>query len=142
MEGCALTDLVSCQRVDEALRALLESFRIPGEAQKIERVMEAFAEAYFEQPSASPRAFASRDAVFVFAFSVVMLHTDAHTASLNDDQRMTLDQFVRNNRGINDNADLPRELLEQVWTSVRQQEFLVMCVCVCARAQRADFAQV
>jgi len=122
---CALFDMRAL-RIDEALRALLESFRIPGEAQKIERVMEAFATCYFAQLPPDARLFASRDAVFVFAFSVVLLHTDAHSSSLQDSQRMTLDQFVRNNRGINDGADLPRELLEQVWTSVREQEFLVV----------------
>lgn len=36
-------------RVDVALRVFLASFALPGEAQKIDRVVEAFAAAYFEQ---------------------------------------------------------------------------------------------
>ncbi|KAI7754923.1 hypothetical protein M8C21_027033 [Ambrosia artemisiifolia] len=35
--------------LDTALRVFLETFRLPGEAQKIQRVVEAFAERYFEQ---------------------------------------------------------------------------------------------
>lgn len=40
---------VDCERysgmsIDGALRALLEQFRLPGEAQKIDRIMEKFAE--------------------------------------------------------------------------------------------------
>lgn len=34
----------SGQAVDSALRALLAQFRLPGEAQKIDRIMEKFAE--------------------------------------------------------------------------------------------------
>ena len=37
----------SQKRVDEALRLLLESFRLPGESQQIARIMEVFAETYF-----------------------------------------------------------------------------------------------
>ena len=33
---------------DVAIRVTLESFRLPGEAQKIDRIMEAFAHQYFE----------------------------------------------------------------------------------------------
>lgn len=35
-------------RVDEALRILLKSFRLPGESQQIERIVEAFAERYVQ----------------------------------------------------------------------------------------------
>ena len=35
-------------RVDEALRVLLKTFRLPGESQQIERVVERFAERYVE----------------------------------------------------------------------------------------------
>jgi brefeldin A-resistance guanine nucleotide exchange factor 1 len=35
--------------LDGALRTYLEAFRLPGEAQKISRVLEAFASHYYEQ---------------------------------------------------------------------------------------------
>ena len=35
-------------RIDEALRVVLERFRLPGEAQQIERVVESFSAGYFE----------------------------------------------------------------------------------------------
>lgn len=34
---------------DQALRKYLYTFRLPGEAQKIDRMMESFAQRYFEQ---------------------------------------------------------------------------------------------
>lgn len=43
-------------QIDVALRRLLGTFRIPGEAQKIDRIMEKFAERYF---SHNPSTFAN-----------------------------------------------------------------------------------
>ena len=35
--------------IDQALRVMLEGFRLPGEAQKIDRIMEKFAERYVRE---------------------------------------------------------------------------------------------
>jgi golgi-specific brefeldin A-resistance guanine nucleotide exchange factor 1 len=63
------------KRMDEALREMLATFRLPGEAQQIERVMEAFARRFFE---CGHEEIKSSDAAFILAFSVVMLNTDQH----------------------------------------------------------------
>eukprot|EP00965_Chrysotila_dentata_P151557 5008841-Pleurochrysis_carterae.AAC.7 len=39
--------------------------------------------------------------------------------------RMTLEQFVKNNRRINDGADMPREYLEAIFEDVRRNELKV-----------------
>jgi Sec7-like guanine-nucleotide exchange factor len=59
-------------RVDMGLRVFLESFRLPGEAQKIERLMQTFAQRLFDQ---SPGPLAAPDAAFVLAYSIIMLNT-------------------------------------------------------------------
>lgn len=42
-------------RIDDALRQLLADFRLPGEAQKIDRIMEKFAERYCkDNPGTAP----------------------------------------------------------------------------------------
>ena len=61
--------------VDSALRLLLKGFRLPGEAQKIDRIMEKFAEKYCED---NPGAFPVADAAYLLAFAIIMLNTDAH----------------------------------------------------------------
>ena len=67
------------KRVDEALRTMLETFRLPGEAQQIERIMENFAEKYFKSIEADePKEIETQDATFVLAYSVIMLNTDQH----------------------------------------------------------------
>ncbi|KAL7559104.1 hypothetical protein ACA910_017516 [Epithemia clementina (nom. ined.)] len=106
---------------DEAIRLFLSGFRLPGEAQKIDRIMEKFAEKFTSQ---NPDIFPSADTAFILAFSVIMLNTDLHNPSIKPERRMTLDSFVRNNRGIGDNgSDLPREFLEGIFNRIKERPF-------------------
>lgn len=59
----------------EAIRFFLRGFRLPGEAQKIDRIMEKFAEHYWK---CNPDSFTSADTAYVLAYSVIMLNTDSH----------------------------------------------------------------
>ena len=65
----------------EAIRSFLRSFRLPGEAQKIDRIMEKFAERYCK---CNPNSFTSADTAYVLAYSVIMLNTDAHNNMVKD----------------------------------------------------------
>ncbi len=109
---------------DEALRAFLLEFRLPGEAQCIDRLMEAFAKYYFEQAKGN-HPFINPDAAFVLSFSIIMLNTDLHNPNVRDDRRMTLEGFILNNRSINDNNDLPRPFLEAIYHSIAANEIIV-----------------
>ena len=60
---------------DEAIRLFLQGFRLPREAQKIDRIMEKFAECYSK---CNLKAFTSADIAYVLAYSVILLNTDAH----------------------------------------------------------------
>ncbi len=75
--------------VDQALRRLLGGFRLPGEAQKIDRIMEKFAEKYCED---NPKAFPVADAAYLLAFAIIMLNTDAHNPMA--EGRIDADDFV------------------------------------------------
>jgi brefeldin A-inhibited guanine nucleotide-exchange protein len=102
-----------------SLRIFLGGFRLPGEAQKIDRLMEKFAGSWF---GANPTSgvFASADTAYVLAYSTIMLTTDLHSVKIK--KKMTLDEFIRNNRGINDSKDLPREFLEGVFSAIEKEE--------------------
>lgn len=104
---------------DQALRGYLKTFRLPGEAQKIDRMMEAFAQRFYSQNTES--VFASSDAAYILAFAVIMLHTDAH--SLNVKKKMTKQQFVGNNRGINAGGDFPVSFMEKLYDNITNNEF-------------------
>jgi brefeldin A-inhibited guanine nucleotide-exchange protein len=49
-----------------------------------------------------------------------MLNTDAHNPQVK--HRMTKNDFIKNNRGINDNADLPEELLSTIYDDIVNNE--------------------
>lgn len=66
--------------------------------------------------------FAVADAVFILSFSTIMLNTDLHNPNMKDEKRMTIDQFLRNNRGINDGSDLPVEFLTDLYFEIKNEE--------------------
>ncbi|XP_042506154.1 brefeldin A-inhibited guanine nucleotide-exchange protein 2-like [Macadamia integrifolia] len=102
---------------DEAIRSFLQGFRLPGEAQKIDRIMEKFAERYCK---CNPKAFISADTAYVLAYSVIMLNTDAHNPMVKN--KMSADDFIRNNRGIDDGKDLPEEYLRSLFERISRNE--------------------
>ena len=105
----------------DALRQFLQSFRLPGEAQKIDRFMLKFAERYI---TGNPQAFANADTAYVLAYSVILLNTDQHSVKMKG-PRMTKEDFIKNNRGINDNADLPEELLIGIYDEIANHEIVL-----------------
>ncbi|CAN1848938.1 Brefeldin A-inhibited guanine nucleotide-exchange protein 3 [Linum perenne] len=102
---------------DEAIRGFLLGFRLPGEAQKIDRIMEKFAERYCK---CNPKVFISADTAYVLAYSVILLNTDAHNPMVKN--KMSPDDFIRNNRGIDDGKDLPEEYLRSLYERISTNE--------------------
>ncbi|URD82220.1 Guanine nucleotide-exchange protein [Musa troglodytarum] len=102
---------------DEAIRCFLKGFRLPGEAQKIDRIMEKFAERYCK---CNPKAFTSADTAYVLAYSVILLNTDAHNPMVKN--KMSPDDFIRNNRGIDDGKDLSEEYLRSLFDRISKNE--------------------
>ncbi|KAJ4762470.1 SEC7-like guanine nucleotide exchange family protein [Rhynchospora pubera] len=107
--------------LDTALRLFLETFRLPGESQKIQRVLEAFSERYYEQ---SPQILVNKDAALVLSYSLIMLNTDQHNIRVKN--KMTEEDFIRNNRRINGGSDLPREYLSEMYFSICRNEIRTM----------------
>ncbi|TXG61369.1 hypothetical protein EZV62_012732 [Acer yangbiense] len=100
--------------LDNALRTYLETFRLPGESQKIQRILEAFSERFYDEQSSD--IFVTKDAVFILCYSLIMLNTDQHNPQVK--KKMTEDEFIRNNRAINGGKDLPREYLSELFHSI------------------------
>ncbi|KAJ5080856.1 hypothetical protein N7456_013566 [Penicillium angulare] len=109
------------RRFVDALRSFLQHFRLPGEAQKIDRFMLKFAERYTTQ---NPNAFANADTAYVLAYSVILLNTDLHSAKMKG-RRMNKEEFIKNNRGINDNQDLPAEYLLAIYDEIASNEIVL-----------------
>ena len=110
---------------EEALRACLQSFRLPGEAQQIDRIVKEIAYEYYRAHadlSVVGNYFASADAAYTFLFSVIMLNTDQHNPQVK--RRMELRDFVRNNRKINEGGDIPEDVQMRVFNSIRSSQIV------------------
>jgi len=104
----------------EAMGELMQVFRLPGESSRLDRTVEAFTGEWFQrnQHDAQVCPFASADGAYVLTVCLFMLNTNSFNP--NCKHKLTLDQFARNLRGINNGADLPREYLVRVFTWVRE----------------------
>ena len=101
---------------DDAIRYYLSGFRLPGEAQKIDRIMEVFAARYTNQ---NPSTFPTADAAFILAFSIIMLNTDLHNPAIKEDRKMTIQSFQRMNSGVCDGGDFPDEMLADIFNRIK-----------------------
>ncbi|KAK4872850.1 hypothetical protein RN001_014879 [Aquatica leii] len=108
-----------------ALRHFLEGFRLPGEAQKIDRLMEKFASRYCEC-NPNNRLFASADTAYVLGFSIIMLTTDLHSPQVKN--KMTKEQYIKLNRGNTDSKDVPEEYLSQIYDEIAGHEIKMKSV--------------
>lgn len=103
-----------------ALRQFLWSFRLPGEAQKIDRMMEKFAQRYC---ALNEGVFSNSDCCYVLSFATIMLNTNHHNPAVKDKQ--TTEQFINMNRGINNGGDLNRQLLISLYDAIKAEPFRV-----------------
>ncbi|GAA5807553.1 hypothetical protein MFLAVUS_000918 [Mucor flavus] len=101
----------------DALRLFLQAFRLPGEGQKIDRFMLKFAERYVH---GNVGIFSNAETAYVLAYSVVMLNTDLYNPQ--NKHRMTLDDFIANNRGLDDGKDIDRHILETIYEEISNNE--------------------
>ncbi|XP_028786878.1 brefeldin A-inhibited guanine nucleotide-exchange protein 5-like [Neltuma alba] len=107
----------SGMKFDIAIREFLRGFRLPGEAQKIDRIMEKFAERYCAD---NPGLFKNADAAYVLAYAVIVLNIDAHDPTVWP--KMSKSDFKRMN-AMNDAEECaPTEILEEIYDSIVKEE--------------------
>ncbi|KAJ9614196.1 hypothetical protein H2200_002332 [Cladophialophora chaetospira] len=77
--------------IDMAIRKMLMEVEIPKETQQIDRLLNGFADRYHE---CNPGIFASMDDAQFVAFSILLLHSDAHNK--NNKRKMQKQDYVKN----------------------------------------------
>ncbi|OLL26225.1 hypothetical protein NEOLI_002582 [Neolecta irregularis DAH-3] len=110
------------KRIDEALRRLLETFRLPGEAQQIDRIVDKFAAWYYESQEGET-VIRSSSAAYVLTFATVMLNTDQHNPQVK--KKMEFSDFAKNVRGVNDNEDFPDDFLLEIYAAIQTHEIIM-----------------
>ncbi|CAH1729600.1 unnamed protein product [Chironomus riparius] len=109
--------------VDVALRKFQSYFRMPGEAQKIERLVQVFSQRYGKCNQEVIGKLRSAETIFILAFAIIMLNTDLHTQALKPEKRMRCEDFIKNLRGVDDCADIDRDILVGIYERVKANEF-------------------
>ncbi|CAI4043852.1 Arf family guanine nucleotide exchange factor GEA1 SKDI_10G2340 [Saccharomyces kudriavzevii IFO 1802] len=127
-------------RVDEAIRILLTKFRLPGESQQIERIIEAFSARYSADQNNKAVELADKengkgdpdetmpvqpdaDSVFVLSYSIIMLNTDFHNPQVKE--HMSFDDYSKNLRGCYNGKDFPRWYLQKIYISIKVKEIVM-----------------
>ncbi|KAK4515218.1 trifunctional histidinol dehydrogenase [Mucor velutinosus] len=106
------------ESIDASLRKLLAKVLLPKEAQQIDRAMEDFAKRYYE---CNPSLVDSPDVVYAVAFSILLLHTDAHNKNVK--QKMNKDTFIMRTKIIEGGEGVPHEILDVMYDNIVMSEF-------------------
>jgi golgi-specific brefeldin A-resistance guanine nucleotide exchange factor 1 len=111
------------KRLDEALRVLLEAFRLPGESALIERIVTIFSEHYISR--AKPESISDNDAIFVLTYAIIMLNVDQHSPKVRPQDRMQYENFAKNLRGVNGGQDFDTEYLKAIFEDIKANEIIL-----------------
>ncbi|XP_034290171.1 IQ motif and SEC7 domain-containing protein 2 isoform X3 [Pantherophis guttatus] len=112
----------SSMDLDDALRKFQSHIRVQGEAQKVERLIEAFSQRYCVCNAPLVRQFRNPDTIFILAFAIILLNTDMYSPSVKAERKMKLDDFIKNLRGVDNGEDIPRDLLVGIYQRIQSRE--------------------
>uniref|UniRef100_A0A8C6TEI1 IQ motif and Sec7 domain ArfGEF 3a n=1 Tax=Neogobius melanostomus TaxID=47308 RepID=A0A8C6TEI1_9GOBI len=112
----------SGMELDEALRKFQAHIRVQGEAQKVERLIEAFSQRYCMCNPDIVQQFHNPDTIFILAFAIILLNTDMYSPNIKPDRKMLLEDFIRNLRGVDDGADIPRDMVVGIYERIQLRE--------------------
>ncbi|KAL7719645.1 Ankyrin repeat-containing protein [Entamoeba marina] len=107
--------------VDFALRRFLVAFKLPGESQLIQRLMEAFSEKFMND-NAGSIYFKNADAVFLLSYMIIMLNTSLYNPNIRPGERLKRDEFANRLAGQNDGGNFDKNLLDTIYSNIASDE--------------------
>uniref|UniRef100_A0A8C6PLC3 IQ motif and Sec7 domain ArfGEF 2 n=1 Tax=Nothobranchius furzeri TaxID=105023 RepID=A0A8C6PLC3_NOTFU len=108
--------------LDDALRKFQAQIKVQGEAQKVERLIEAFSQRYCVCNPTLVRQFQNPDTIFILAFAIILLNTDMYSPNIKAERKMKLDDFIKNLRGVDNGQEIPRDLLVGIYQRIQKWE--------------------
>ena len=103
-----------------SLRLFLETFRLPGEAQIVARILEEFSR---RLQSCNPSSYNDSDLVYQLAYSTLMLHTDFYSKKVKT--KMTKEDFRTNTRRVITLEQLNDPVLDQIYDEITEKEIIL-----------------
>jgi len=120
--------------IEQALRHFLTNcgFRLPGEAQKIDRIVSTFSQCYWEDNAGDIHKcpFQDQDTVFLVSFAIIMLNTDLHKSHASGGKipkrmTMTKNEFITNLRGVYNGVDKFRDYIYTIYDSIESAPIVI-----------------
>lgn len=108
------------QSFTEGLRTFLKEFKLPGEGQKIDRLMESFGAAFHAQ---NPGVVADKDAAYLLAYQTIMLNTNLHNPSVKEKDKYTVEGILKILKGSNGGGNFDEELIKQIFEEIKAKPF-------------------
>ncbi|GLD73724.1 IQ motif and SEC7 domain-containing protein 2-like protein, partial [Lates japonicus] len=94
---CVLDEMdFSGMDLDDALRKFQAQIKVQGEAQRVERLVEAFSQRYCVCNPVLIRQFQNPDTIFILAFAIILLNTDMYSPNVKPERKMKLEDFIKN----------------------------------------------
>jgi Sec7 domain/PH domain len=98
-------------------------FKLPGEAQQIDRLLNTFAQCFFEDNAGDNQRcpFKDQDTVYLLVFAIIMLNTDLHksdSTSRKPHKKMSKLEFTNNLRGATQSESVARDYLSIIYDSI------------------------
>ncbi|XP_029911993.1 IQ motif and SEC7 domain-containing protein 1-like [Myripristis murdjan] len=120
---CVLDEMdFSGMDLDDALRKFQAQIKVQGEAQRVERLVEAFSQRYCVCNPVLIRQFQNPDTIFILAFAIILLNTDMYSPNVKPERKMKLEDFIKNLRGVDNGQDIPRDLLVGIYGRIQKWE--------------------
>ncbi|RVE71071.1 hypothetical protein OJAV_G00070750 [Oryzias javanicus] len=121
--NCVLDEMdFSGMDLDDALRKFQAQIKVQGEAQRVERLVEAFSQRYCICNPVLIRQFQNPDTIFILAFAIILLNTDMYSPNVKPERKMKLEDFIKNLRGVDNGQDIPRDLLVAIYGRIQKWE--------------------
>ncbi|CAH8603524.1 unnamed protein product [Heterobilharzia americana] len=96
------------------------SFQLPGESQKIDRILTSFSERYVEQ---NPSVFNSPHEAYVLSYAVILLNTTLHNTNAKSHSLGLAEEktFVRTMMEFDEETNLSEELVRKIYHAIKSE---------------------
>ena len=110
-------------------------FRLPGEAQQIDRLILAFARCYWEDNAGDVThcPIEDEDAIYLLSFAIILLNTDLHKSNnpstkskkKNRVKKMTKDEFITNVRSATKGKEISKDYLSTIYDGIESNPIVL-----------------
>lgn len=111
--------------VEPALRLYLTGcgFRLPGEAQKIDRFVEVFVKTFWMDNQGTVYCpFHHPDTVHLLSYAAILLNTDLHRANTDNkkkNKKMTKEEFCNNLKGADQGHNINKDYIGRIYDNIK-----------------------